>query len=79
MGGCDDQPPIFIGRIIMDDQDLATLARLVKEYPIEELIDALHQTIAAEADELVDLNLGDKAKELSKVAWHIGMLYNKLL
>jgi hypothetical protein len=61
----------------MEDKDLLALAKMVEEYPIQNIIDALHQIISDQADVLSDQQLSDKARELTRVAWHLNILSAK--
>ena len=61
----------------MQDKDLEVLVEMVKEYSIIDLIEALEKIAFAQADELVDLGLSNKAKDLTKVAWHLSILRDK--
>lgn len=59
----------------MEDQDLAILTQLVKDYPIRDIMKALGKVVATQADELSDLDLGHSGlvKELSLAAWHLSI------
>jgi hypothetical protein len=63
----------------MEERDLTILARLVKDYPIQDVMKALEKAFAARADELSDLDLGHSglAKELSLAAWHLHLFRNQ--
>jgi hypothetical protein len=58
----------------MDAQDKAALINIIREYPVQEVVAELLETVEEREDELVDQGLSDKAKPLSLVAWHLGML-----
>jgi hypothetical protein len=58
----------------MDYYDLEILSGLVEDYPINDFIASLEKIVAAQADKLVDQGLGDKAKDLTLVAWHLHLL-----
>jgi hypothetical protein len=57
----------------MDDHDFDTLNDLVERYGIDVFIDALRQVVEAQADEMLELGLNDKAKLMSLVAWNLRM------
>jgi AAA+ superfamily predicted ATPase len=58
----------------MEEQDKQMLAQLFREYPVQEVIEVLDQVIRARTDELVELNLMDKAKELTLLGWHLNLV-----
>jgi hypothetical protein len=62
----------------MEDRDLAILAQLVKEYPVQDILEALEKIVSEQADELVDSGYGhsEMAKELTLAAWHL-YIFNK--
>jgi 23S rRNA C2498 (ribose-2'-O)-methylase RlmM len=60
----------------MQDQDLIALADMVEEYQIEDIVEALEQLAIARASDLVDQGDSERAKELSRVAWHLHLLRN---
>ena len=55
----------------VDKQDQKILARMVEEYPINDVIIALEKAIQDRSDSLIDLQLNDQAKELTLAAWHL--------
>jgi hypothetical protein len=63
----------------MEDRDLAILAQLVKEYPVQNIMEALEKVVSTQADELVDSGYGhsEMAKELTLAAWHLHLFNNK--
>ena len=52
-------------------EDKVLLEQLVQEYPIEDVINALHQIVSDRADQLSDAFIMDQSKTLSKIAWHL--------
>lgn len=58
----------------MEAQDKSVLVEMVKEYPIQDIVKALKEAVANRIDELIDLGLNDKAKEMNLVAWHLNLL-----
>ena len=58
----------------MEAQDKAALVKIIKEYPIQEVITELEKVIDDQEDYLVDHGMSDKAKLLSLVAWHLSLL-----
>jgi hypothetical protein len=61
----------------MDRKNSIVLARMVKEYPIHDILSALEKVIGNQIDELSDNGLNDKSKELTRVLWHLQILSNK--
>lgn len=57
----------------MLEDDKKLLAKLVHEYPIHDVLDALTQVIETQIDELVDLNAGHSGmvKEMTRVVHHL--------
>lgn len=58
-------------------EDKIVLEQTVKEYPIQDVIDALHQVVSEQADELSDQMLMGPSKEMSVVAWHLQSIGSK--
>ena len=63
----------------MDKLDQETLALLVKDYPIHEVLDALQEAIENQVNELVDLGMSDSGmvKEMNRVAHHLSIFPRK--
>lgn len=62
--------------MLMDKEDLEVLDRLTKEYSAEDILSALEQAISIRADELIDHGFNDRAKEYSRVAWHLHIYHS---
>ena len=63
----------------MDALDKEKIALLVKNYPIEDVLDALQEAVEKQVDELVDMNLGHSGmvKEMTLVAHHLSIFPRK--
>jgi hypothetical protein len=62
----------------MEDQDKAILVQIVNDYPIQDVMKILKEIIADRTDELSDLGLNDRVKEMSLVAWHLDILNQQI-
>lgn len=58
--------------MLIEDREL--LEQMVSEYPVQDVVDTLHQIMSKRADELSDQLLIDRAKEASMIAWHLRSL-----
>lgn len=59
----------------MDLLDKKQLASIVRNYPINDVLDALQEVIEEQIDELVDVNLGHSGmvKKMSLIAHHLSL------
>ena len=60
--------------MIMEARDKAALVEMVKEYPIQDIMEVLKEAVGDRIDELIDLELNDKAKEMNSVYWNLLLL-----
>lgn len=58
----------------MDDQDRDALVKMVREYSLQEIVEALKEVAAQHIDELIDMRLNDKAKKMMPMVWHFDIL-----
>ena len=59
---------------MLNQYDRDVLHKLIQEYSIQEVIEALGEAAADEADELIDMQIADKAQELSYAAEELNNL-----
>jgi hypothetical protein len=63
---------------MLHEDDRYALALLLQNYSIKEVLEALASVASDEADELVDMQIADKAQELSYAAEELSNLAHSL-